>query len=87
MAVIQLRPTKERKPGPTHREVTPVRACKSCGAWLRSYGNNDYCDPCVTPEQELDDAEIFKRIARFSDVRHRRKAFEAYAELKERAAA
>ncbi len=87
MPAVKTAKRHERKPGPTHREVTPVRACKSCGAWLRSYGHNDYCDPCITPEQELDDAEIFKRIARLSDHRQRRKAFEAYAELKERAAA
>jgi hypothetical protein len=75
------------KPPCTHREVTPIRECKSCGAYLRSYGNNDYCDPCITPDAELDEAEVFRRIAAMPNVRQRRRAFEAYAELKERAAA
>lgn len=75
------------KPPYTHREVTPVRSCKGCGAYLRSYGNNDYCDPCVTPESELDEAEVFNRIARIEDPRQRRRAFEAYAEIQARAAA
>jgi hypothetical protein len=74
------------KPRCTHREVTPIRSCKGCGAYLRSYGNNDYCDPCSTPESELDEAEIFKRIARMSDLRRRQKAFEAYAEVLDKAA-
>jgi hypothetical protein len=75
------------KPACTHREVTPVRRCQSCGCYLRSFGNNDYCDPCITPEQELDEAEVLRRIAAMSDIRQRRRAFEAYAELQERAAA
>lgn len=75
------------KPRPTHREVTPVRECKWCGAYLRSYGNNDYCDPCVTPESELDEAEVFRRIAKMPDPRQRRRAFEAFSELHQRSAA
>lgn len=86
MSSTKVMPLK-RKPAPTHREVTPIRECKGCGAYLRSYGNNDYCDPCVTPEAELDEAEVFKRISRMPDVRQRRKAFEAYAEIRERLAA
>ena len=72
---------------PTHREVTPVRECQNCGAYLRSYGNNEYCDPCSTPEAELDDTEVFKRIAAMRDFRQRRLALEAYAELREECAA
>lgn len=79
MAAIELKPT--------HREVQPVKKCEGCGCYLRSYGNTSYCDPCSTPESELDDAEVFARIASIKDVRRRRKAFEAYAELQERAAA
>jgi hypothetical protein len=71
----------------THREVQPVKTCAGCGCFLRSYGNTSYCDPCSTPESELDDAEVFSRIASIKDARRRRKAFEAYAELQERAAA
>lgn len=72
---------------PTHREVQPVKRCHGCGCYLRSYGNASYCDPCSTPESELDDAEVFSRIASIKDARRRRKAFEAYADLQERAAA
>jgi len=75
------------KPPPTHREIQPIRECRSCGCFLRSYGNQSYCDPCSTPESELDDAEVFKRIARMPDIRQRRRAFEAYAEIRGRAAA
>jgi hypothetical protein len=79
VSVVQLKPT--------HREVQPVKECLGCGCYLRSYGNTSYCDPCSSPESELDEAEVFSRIASIKDARRRCKAFEAYAELQERAAA
>lgn len=72
------------KPAPTHREITPIKECEGCGAYMRSYGNQSYCDPCSTPQSELDDVEVFHRIGRIPDVRWRQKAFEAYAELQAR---
>ena len=29
-----------------HREVTPARACQSCGAWLTSRNEDDNCWNC-----------------------------------------
>jgi hypothetical protein len=70
------------KPPPTHREETPVKECQSCGAYLRSYGNVSFCDPCSKPILSADDrAEIFKRISGMTDVRARRRAFEALADV------
>lgn len=70
------------KPKCMHREETPVKACASCGCYLRSYGNEAFCDPCSKPVISKDDnAEIFKRISQMTDVRARRKAFEALAEI------
>jgi hypothetical protein len=71
-----------QKPKPTHREETPVRECQSCGAYLRSYGNVSFCDPCSKPALSADDrAEIFKQIGEMTDVRARRRAFEALADV------
>jgi len=70
------------KPKPTHREETPVRTCNNCGCYLRSYGNEAFCDPCSSPALSADDrAEIFKQISEMTDVRARRRAFEALADL------
>lgn len=70
------------QPRPTHREVQPVRTCITCGCFLRSYGNEAFCDPCSKPVLSADDrAEIFERISEMTDVRARRKAFEALADL------
>lgn len=76
-----------QKPKPTHREITPIRECRSCGAYLRTGNESRYCDPCTTPESELDEAEVFARIAKMPDPRQRRAAFEAYTEMAERKAA
>lgn len=46
-------------PPPTHREQMPARQCVQCGAWLRSYGRDLYCDPCATPEVEMVSNEDF----------------------------
>lgn len=71
-----------QKPKPTHREETPVKECARCGCWLRSFGNEPFCDPCSKPVISKEDhAEIFKQIAEMTDARHRRKAFEFFAEL------
>lgn len=68
-----------QKPKPTHREVQPVRTCLGCGCYLRSYGNQAFCDPCSKPVLSADDrAEIFRQISAMTDVRARRKAFEAF---------
>lgn len=73
------------KPPCTHREETPIRECRSCGAYLRTGNESPWCAPCITPDTELDEAEVC--IAAMSDVRQRRRAFEAYAEMQEAAAA
>jgi hypothetical protein len=70
------------KPPCTHREETPIKECLSCGAYLRSYGNQAFCDPCSKPVLSADDrAEIFKQIGEMTDVRARRRAFEALADV------
>lgn len=72
------------KPPPTHREVQPVLACSRCGCYLRSYGNEAFCDPCSKPSLSKEDhAEIFHRISAMTDPRARRRAFEALADLVE----
>jgi hypothetical protein len=71
-----------QKPKPTHREETPVRNCSRCGCYLRSYGNEAFCDPCSKPVLSADDrAGIFKQIGEMTDVRARRRAFEALADV------
>lgn len=71
-----------QKPKPTHREETPVKTCGNCGCYLRSYGNVSFCDPCSKPVLSADDrAEIFKQIGEMTDVRARRRAFEALADV------
>jgi hypothetical protein len=70
------------KPPCTYREETPVKECCSCGAYLRSYGNEAFCDPCSKPLISKEDhAEIFKRISEMPEVRARRRAFEALADV------
>ena len=34
------------KPAPLHRERTPARACRRCGAWLSSANEDPYCFQC-----------------------------------------
>ena len=75
------------KPPPTHREVTPIRECRSCGAYLRTGNESPWCAPRITPESELDESEVFRRIAAMKDSRQRRQAFEAFSELHQRSAA
>lgn len=49
---------------------------------MRSTNPKDLCDPCSKPILSADDrAEIFERISEMTDVRARRKAFEALADL------
>ncbi len=36
-------PSTLQIPPPMHREVTPARGCKTCGAWLTSRNEDDYC--------------------------------------------
>lgn len=70
------------KPPCLHREETPVKECCRCGAYLRSFGNDAFCDPCSKPVLSPDDhAEIFKQISEMTDVRARRRAFEALADV------
>lgn len=74
------------KPACTHREVQPVRTCLTCGCYLRSFGNEAFCDPCSKPSLSKEEhAEIFSRISEMPDPRARRKAFEALADLVEEA--
>jgi hypothetical protein len=72
------------RPPCTHREETPVRTCSGCGCYLRSFGNEAFCDPCSKPSLSKEDhTEIIKRISEMNDARERRKAFEALADLVE----
>lgn len=73
-------------PAPTHREQLPARQCQECGCWLRTGNESTTCSPCGTPPWEIVESKVFERIAQMEDVRHRRKAFEALAELSEQAA-
>jgi hypothetical protein len=73
------------KPPCTHREELPVRECMSCGAYLRTGNVSTTCDPCGVPPWEQVEDEVFGRIAEMQDVRDRRRAFEAYAEIVGRA--
>jgi len=79
------------KPKPTHREETPVRSCRECGAYLRTGNLSTTCDPCGTPAWEIVDTDdtsgIIERISDMDDVRHRRRAFQALAEITDRAVA
>lgn len=58
-----------------------------CDCILRSYHDSEVCDPCGHAEWELTDAEVFDLIAEIPDVRHRRQAFDALAQIHEEAAA
>lgn len=31
------------KPAPLHRERTPARECRTCGAWLSSANEDEWC--------------------------------------------
>lgn len=83
MAVIQLKPERERKPGPYKAK----RKCSDCGCFLRTCNPGPMCDPCSTGGSEPGQADVFERIAAMPDPRNRRKAFDAYAEIEERKAA
>lgn len=45
------------KPRPTHREQHPVRECRSCGCFLRSYNESTQCSPCGVPAWEIVEPE------------------------------
>ena len=83
MSVTQLRPPKERLPGPYPKG----RRCSACKSFLRTCNPGPLCDPCSGHTSEPTEAEVFERIGSMPDVRQRRKAFEAYAEIQERKAA
>lgn len=68
------------KPPPTHREELPVRECRSCGAYLRSFTGTYYCAPCVTPEPDLLAEDVWGALAE-ADLIVRRRAAEAVREL------
>lgn len=70
-----------QKPPPTHREEQPVRTCRECGCYLRTGNESTTCSPCGTPPWEIVEQEVFERISKMTDVRRRRKAFQALAEM------
>lgn len=75
------------KPLPTHREITPIRECSACGAYLRSYKFGDKCDPCEKGEAEahLTEADVWDALAD-GDLAMRRALFDGVLELMENAA-
>lgn len=74
------------KPKCLHREEHPIQECALCGAYLRTGNLSTTCDPCGTPPWEIVEPNVIDHIAAMPDIRHRRKAFEALAELTEREA-
>jgi hypothetical protein len=72
--------TLNDKPIPTHREELPVRECRSCGCYLRSYQESTFCDPCGTPAWEIVDEEVWARINDCGLV-DRKHALEALGEI------
>lgn len=72
-------------PPPTHREVNPIRQCCRCGAYLRSYNETGYCEPCGIPKAErveqADSLDLVAAVAGINDSRRRQIVFEALDEL------
>lgn len=62
------------KPRPTHREEKPVRECRKCGAYLRSFTPTDCCDPCSKGEST--DKDVLEVLAD-STPNERRQVFDA----------
>jgi hypothetical protein len=77
--------TKTVKPPCTHREVTPIRLCSECGAYLRSFHDGDKCDPCEKGEvKQPTEAEVWDALAG-GDCSMRDAIFDAVVELQEAA--
>jgi hypothetical protein len=87
MGTIATKPQATRKPSPTHREITPIRECVSCGAYLRSYKYGDKCDPCEKGdlEQPITEADVWDAMAE-GDTQMRRALADGILELMENAA-
>jgi hypothetical protein len=73
--------TTELHPRPTHREEGRIRLCAGCGAYMRSFTNQDRCDPCRKGEtDELTTDDVLDRINALP-FRQRAAAFDAMREL------
>jgi len=58
-----------------------------CGCYLRTGNESTTCSPCGTPPWEIVEPDLIEHISEMQDVRHRRRAFEALAEIHDRSAA